>query len=107
MHLSFFKAPADPELDSVKHKWNEAKHAFFLQLIDKFKSSESKSSVDLENSFKELAVSANIKPGELLLPLRIMLVGGKFGPGVFDIVSLIGVDEASRRIEYSLSKLSS
>ena len=36
--------------------------------------------ITLENSFKEIAAANKYKPGELQLPFRIMLVGGKFGP---------------------------
>ena len=58
---------------------------------------------DLEHSFKELAGASSIKPGELMLPFRVMLVGGKFGPGVFDIAALIGKEETIKRIEHTLS----
>nr|WP_315824373.1 hypothetical protein [Paraflavitalea speifideiaquila] len=35
-----------------------------------------------------------------------MLVGGKFGPGVFDIAELIGKEETLKRIKMALSQLS-
>ncbi len=54
---------------------------------------------DLENTFKEIAAAGQLKPGELMLPLRIMLVGGKFGPGVFDIAAVIGKKETIKRIK--------
>ena len=41
-----------------------------------------------------------------MLPFRIMLVGGKFGPGVFDIIQAIELKDAKERIEYSLKILS-
>jgi len=56
---------------------------FFLELIKIFELATSWQHEDLENAFKELAAAMHIKPGEVLLPFRIMLVGGKFGPGVF------------------------
>jgi glutamyl-tRNA synthetase len=59
----------------------------------------------LELSFGNLATEMGIKKGELMLPLRIMLVGGKFGPGVFDIVAMIGKDETKSRIQFALSQL--
>jgi glutamyl-tRNA synthetase len=59
----------------------------------------------LEESFKTLATEHSIKPGELMLPLRIMLVGGKFGPGVFDIAEILGKEETIRRIELNLLQL--
>jgi glutamyl-tRNA synthetase len=41
-----------------------------------------------------------------MLPFRIMLVGGKFGPGVFEIAELLGKDETVARIATTLSRLS-
>jgi glutamyl-tRNA synthetase len=41
-----------------------------------------------------------------MLPFRIMLVGGKFGPGVFEIVETIELKETIARIQYSLQLLS-
>jgi glutamyl-tRNA synthetase len=49
---------------------------------------------------------SQLKPGELMLPLRIMLVGGKHGPGVFDIASILGKEETIKRIEHGLNLLS-
>jgi glutamyl-tRNA synthetase len=40
--------------------------------------------------------------GELQLPFRIMLVGGKYGPTVFDIAALIGKQETIDRIKTAL-----
>jgi glutamyl-tRNA synthetase len=52
-----------------------------------------------------MAAAKNIKPGELLAPLRIMLVGGKFGPGVFEIAAILGRAETIRRIQHVMSIL--
>jgi len=38
-----------------------------------------------------------------MLPLRIMLVGGKFGPHVFDIAATLGKEESIKRIKKGLS----
>ena len=60
----------------------------------------------LEAHFKALAAEQSLKPGDLMLPFRIMLVGGKFGPGVFEIIQSIELKDAKERIEYSLKLLS-
>jgi glutamyl-tRNA synthetase len=57
----------------------------------------------LEKDFKGIVAANQIKPGEVLLPFRIMLVGGKFGPGVFDIAEIIGKEETISRIKKSLT----
>jgi glutamyl-tRNA synthetase len=41
-----------------------------------------------------------------MLPFRIMLVGGKFGPTVFEIAALIGKTETTNRIKHVLNLLS-
>ena len=98
----FFKAPETLDADSVKPKWNEDKKNFFIAYSEKLQSAEW-NALALENTFKELATEKSIKPGELQLPLRIMLVGGKFGPPVFNIAELLGKDETVKRIEKALS----
>jgi glutamyl-tRNA synthetase len=99
----FFKAPETLDVDAVKPKWNEDKKNFFVSYADKLQNSSDPiaigwNAVALENSFKELATEKNIKPGELQLPFRIMLVGGKFGPPVFNIAELLGKAETTNRI---------
>ena len=80
----------------------DAKNDFFIDFIEKIKPNEDFSAANIELIFKELATEKNIKPGELQLPMRIMLVGAKFGPGVFDIATTIGKAETISRIEKAL-----
>ena len=101
----FFQSPAVIDTDAVKPKWDDKKNMFFTELIRAWELSTLWEASDLEKEFKELAAANQIKPGELMLPLRIMLVGGKFGPGVFDIAALIGKEETVKRIEHTLGLL--
>jgi glutamyl-tRNA synthetase len=96
----FFAAPAVYDLDAVKPKWTAEKAAFFSEyslLI-----TNELTAVELEEKFKELAAATGFKPGELMLPFRVMLVGGKFGPGVFDIGVALGAQETVQRIKKAL-----
>jgi len=102
----FYQAPTTIDLDSIKPKWTPAKQQFFVELIRQYEVATTFEAASLETGFKEMAAAAAIKPGELLLPLRIMLVGGKFGPHVFDIAALLGSGETVRRIRYTLGLLS-
>ncbi len=101
----FFKAPEKYDVDAVKPKWNEAKQVFFAELIRNFELNSNWNAHDLETGFKEMAAAHQIKPGELLLPLRIMLVGGKFGPHVFDIAEILGKEETVVRVKHFLGLL--
>jgi glutamyl-tRNA synthetase len=94
----FFKAPEQWDIDAVKPKWNTQKQDFFRQLIRNFEDTNEWSAPVLESNFQTTAVANQLKSGELLLPFRIMLVGGKFGPAVFEIAALLGKKESLSRI---------
>jgi glutamyl-tRNA synthetase len=99
----FFVAPDKWDTNSVKPKWSEDKEAFFYAFAEKIVGKENSSSEELEKTFKDLATEKGIKVGELMLPLRVMLVGGKFGPQVFDIAQQLGVQETISRINNALA----
>lgn len=99
----FFKSPEAWDTEAVKPKWNEAKTAFFTEFILLLSQDNEFSSVSIELVFKTLAAEKNIKPGELQLPMRIMLVGGKFGPAVFEIAAMIGKEETIKRIQQAMT----
>lgn len=98
----FFKAPQTYDTNAVKPKWNAEKSEFFEAFIQNLKAGNFENSAAVEENFKALAADKNIKVGELMLPFRIMLVGGKFGPQVFDIATKIGKEETIGRIEKAI-----
>ena len=100
----FFEQPKEYDLNAVKPKWTDAKTAFFISFTGLLANTEDVLAVDLEQAFKTLAEEKGIKAGELMLPFRIMLVGGKFGPHVFDIAALLGKQETISRIEKALAE---
>jgi glutamyl-tRNA synthetase len=99
----FFTTPTSIDVDAVKPKWNDNKQQFFAELVLNYELCNDWQATTLENNLKEIASTMDLKPGELMLPLRIMLVGGKFGPGVFDIAALIGKEETIKRMKAFLS----
>ncbi|NCI45596.1 glutamate--tRNA ligase [Sediminibacterium soli] len=101
----FFRTPDSIDSAAIKPKWDSTKNLFFTELIRAWQLSTLWEATDLEKEFKELAATNQLKPGELMLPFRIMLVGGKFGPGVFDIAAIIGKEETVHRIQHTLKLL--
>jgi glutamyl-tRNA synthetase len=101
----FYVDPIEIDLASIQPKWNEPKQQFFAALHLAFDVHQGWDAASLELLFKEISAAHQLKTGELMLPLRVMLVGGKFGPGVFDIAAMIGKEATMRRIEMSLALL--
>ena len=99
----FFRAPKDFDTAPLLAKWNSDKRNFFESFITSLKGISDWSAPSLEALFKQLAEQASIKASELQLPLRIMLVGGKFGPPVFNIAEALGKEETISRIKNALA----
>jgi glutamyl-tRNA synthetase len=98
----FFQIPAEYDLNAVKPKWTDEKTTFFQSFIEQLKTTSTLIAADTEVAFKALTEEKGFKIGDVMLPFRIMLVGGKFGPHVFDIAALLGKDETINRIEQAL-----
>ena len=101
----FFIAPTAIDSASILPKWTAEKTAFFEAYIKVLLNVPTWDAAAAEEAFKLLAASHNIKPGELQLPMRIMLVGGKFGPGVFEIAFHIGRENTVSRLQQGLQLL--
>ncbi len=100
----FFSAPQHWDVDAMKPKWNPAKAIFFREYSKAFNQMPEWNAYNLETVFKELAQTHTIKAGELQLPFRLMLVGEKSGPPVFEIASLLGKTETTERINRLLEQ---
>lgn len=98
----FFVPPVYENLSDVQLRWNPEKAGFFLDMIEKLADFAPWHSAELESFYKLAIQASGMKVGELMLPLRVMLVGGKFGPHVFDIVTLLGREETTARMKKGL-----
>lgn len=101
----FFIAPKELDLDAIRGKWSPEKTQFFQELVTDLANFPDWKADTLAAFFKEKVANSGMKMGELMMPLRIMLVGGKFGPDVFQIVELLGKNEFNARIAYALGLL--
>ena len=101
----FFLSPATYDMASVQSKWDEAKKDYFIEFVTAMGGLPVWGIQEIENCFKELAINKNIKPGELQMILRVMLVGSKMGPGVFVIAEAIGKQETIERINRFLEMI--
>ncbi len=107
----FFAAPTTIDTAAILPKWEEKKQGFFDALVKLYAQQiaegiKTMPAANLEAGFKELAAAHELKTGDLMLPLRIMLVGGKFGPGVFEIIESIELSDTNARIQHALQLLS-
>lgn len=100
----FFQDP-EPDLGAIREKWTHKLSQFFENWMKEWDKMEWNAH-EIATSFEEALKAHGLKKGNAMLPFRIMLVGGKFGPGVFEIAALIGKEKSLARVQLVLAKLS-
>jgi glutamyl-tRNA synthetase len=101
----FFQTPQYAEIKSVADKWNPKIEAFFVALAASLQETKNWITLEIENTFNFLLQTHSLKKGDVLLPFRVILVGAKYGPGVFVIAELIGKQETVFRINHVMELL--
>jgi glutamyl-tRNA synthetase len=101
----FFKAPDIYEEQNLKKRWKEDSKDLLSKLKISFEELENPTKEDFEKALDELALKLNVGKGKIVHPLRIAVSGVGEGPGIFDIVSIIGKRETTSRITTALIKL--
>lgn len=103
----FYKAPESYDADVLKKRWTAESAGYLTVLLEKFSAlGESPTKDDYEHALKSTAQEMNAALGKFIHPLRLAVSGMGTGPGVFDILYILGKHETLSRIKTALSRLS-
>lgn len=100
----FFEAPTSYDEKAAKN-WKEETPTLMKQVIDVLESIDDFTSLNIETILKDWMTTNEIGMGKVMQPLRLSLVGALKGPHLFDIIELIGKEEAVKRIEKAITIL--
>jgi glutamyl-tRNA synthetase len=103
----FFVPPTVYDEQVVQQVWNPAPvvSALLGSFLDEAKDL-SQWDHDLIHAFIQDFISRkNMKMGQLMNPLRLLMAGNNQGPGIMDIATILGKEEFLKRIETGLKKL--
>jgi glutamyl-tRNA synthetase len=101
----FFIAPTEYEETAVQKSWKPETPEQLKKLRDAFTVLNNPAKEDYEHALKQLATDLNIGIGKLIHPLRLATSGMSTGPGVYDILLVIGKDEVLKRIDTALKTI--
>ena len=71
----------------------------FKLLIERLNGLEHFDCLSIENSFRLLVSELNIKAGALVHPVRAALTGKTIGPGLFELMEVLGKERIERRLK--------
>ncbi len=101
----FFGPPAAYDPAVVKKRWTKESVRAMQILADEFSRLDAPSRNVYEETLHRVAASLGVSNGELIHPLRLALSGVGGGPGVYDIVEILGRDETVKRLRTAITSI--
>ncbi|MFA5781447.1 MAG: glutamate--tRNA ligase, partial [Bacteroidales bacterium] len=101
----FFEAPKIFDEKTVKDKWKENSAQFVAEVKEIINNASGFSAALLKESVSEYVRQKQLGMGQVMNALRLCIVGASLGPDLFEIIGLLGKEEAIRRIDFALQTL--
>ena len=101
----FFERPTEYDQDVVKKRWKPESGSQMKTLLEEFAQLQNPGKEQFESALHKTAESLQIKNSELIHPLRLAVSGVGAGPGLYDILAIIGKEETTQRINAAIEKL--
>ncbi|MDY0082092.1 MAG: glutamate--tRNA ligase [Ignavibacteriaceae bacterium] len=104
--IYFYEAPTEYEQKSIDKNWKPDTTDHLKKLKAEFANLTNPTKEDFEHALGKVSEELNIGKGKLIHPLRLAVSGQSTGPGMFDLLYILGKDEVIKRIETALDKIS-
>lgn len=101
----FYKEPEEYELKSIEKNWKPETPDHLRKFINLIAQINNPSKQDYENALTKVAEELNLGKGKLIHPLRLAASGQSTGPGMFDLLYILGKEEVIKRIEKAIESI--
>ena len=101
----FYKAPMEYEEKVVNKRWKEETPEQLMVLRDNINKIDSSSIENFEQALSITSEELNIGKANLIHPVRLAVSGIGTGPGVYDLLFILGKEEVIKRINRALETI--
>ncbi|NIJ43853.1 glutamyl-tRNA synthetase [Wenyingzhuangia heitensis] len=101
----YFVNPTSYDEKTARKQWKEDTSAIMTAVLETIKNVTEFNSKNIEGKVKEYITANELGFGKVLQPLRLSIVGAMKGPDLFEIIEMIGKENAIKRIENAIQKL--
>jgi len=103
----FFEAPTTYDEATIKKRWTPGTPQMLIDIIALLKPlcPGAPGPGEYESLIRNHITANNLNAGQVMNALRLCLVGAPMGPGVFDIMGVLGPDETITRIERAVRSI--
>jgi len=99
MSKYFFVAPSIYDEKAKTKAWGEGSRAITTAIRSHLKTLDSFDAKSIEQGFLEVGTTLDLKLGNLVHPIRLAVSGVAGGPGLFELLEVVGQAEVLRRLE--------
>ncbi len=100
----FFETPTDYDMEVFKKRWKEDSPILLTKFKEEISKLENPTKEDYDHVIHKFAEENEIGMGKIIHPLRLAVSGVGVGPGLFDILDIVGKEEVLLRIQNILDK---
>jgi glutamyl-tRNA synthetase len=95
----FFKDPVEYDLAGIKKRWKDRSANLILEFYDKISKLESFQVENIENQLRQITDQHELGAGQLIHPVRLAVSGTIAGPGLFEMLEVLGKETVLRRLQ--------
>ncbi len=95
----FFVDPLEYEAAAVKKRWDENSAKIVLEFAAEIAKLDVFSGAEIEKILRQVAEKAGLSAGKLIHPVRLAATGTSVGPGLFEILELLGKETVVKRMQ--------
>jgi glutamyl-tRNA synthetase len=104
MSRYFFRDPESFDEAGLKKYWEPETNDQLKLLADRLEALLEFSHTSIETALRQLAEELKIKPTKLIHPTRLALSGRTIGPGLFEMIELLGKKTVVHRLRIAVEK---
>lgn len=101
----FFESPSSYDPNVIKKRWKEDSPKLLNEYINQLNLIEEADKESFEKSLKSVAEKNNCGAGRLIHPIRLAVSGVGIGPGIYDLLVILGKNEVIARIKSALENI--
>jgi glutamyl-tRNA synthetase len=101
----FYHPPMEYDQEVRNKRWKHDTADHLQRYVEELSRLVEPKKEDYEAALRRTAEAGNIKNSELIHPVRLAVSGMGVGPGLYDILFILGKDETIRRITSAIEKL--
>lgn len=98
----YFEQPRQYEEKGMSKHFDIASAERLTQLAERFENADKFDAATIETTLKEMATASDLKLGVLIHPTRLAVSGMTTGPGLWDMLEVIGQEETIKRMRQAV-----